>query len=186
MMRGECGRALFLAAVLLSALAVTLSGQASRLPSAAAQAALAGWRADFDGDGAVDFCQIDSRPGYSGVTCTLTRSRQPIRSGNIDLGYPEGRAFVDFDGDRKQDYCRVVGTAATSFVWCTLSDGTAFGPTVRSPALDWGYPETRQWRDVNGDGRADFCRTVGNNRELFSCTLSEGRRGFGRTVNSRR
>jgi hypothetical protein len=186
MMRGERGRTWFLAAGLLSAWAATLSGQVSRVPGAAAQAALAGWRADFDGDGTVDFCQIESRPGYSGLICTLTSSRQPVRSGNIDLGYPEGRAFVDFDGDRKQDYCRVVGTAAQGFVWCTLSEGTAFGATVRSQALDWGYAETRQWRDVNGDGRADFCRTVGNNRELFSCTLSEGRRGFGRTVNSRR
>jgi hypothetical protein len=185
MMNGR--RAIFLAAVLPAALAVNISGQASRVPSAAAQAALAGWRADFNGDGTVDFCQIDSRPGYSGLTCTLAGSRQQVRSGNIDLGYPEGRAFVDFDGDRKQDYCRVIGTQSpNSFVTCTMSDGTAFGVTVKSSPLDWGYAETRQWRDVNGDGRADFCRTVGNNRELFSCTLSEGRRGFGRTVNSRR
>jgi len=183
-MRG--GRILFLAAVLLGTLTVTISGQASRVPSAAAQAALAGWRADFNGDGKVDFCQIESRRGYSGLLCTVAGIRQPIRSGNIDLGQTQGRAFVDFDGDRKQDYCRVVGTGSASFASCTLSEGTAFGVTVRSQALEGGYPETRQWRDVNGDGRADFCRTVGNNRELFSCTLSEGRRGFGRTVNSRR
>jgi hypothetical protein len=183
-MRGKRGRMLSLAAVLLGALMVTISGQTSRPPGRAAPAALAGWRADFNGDGTVDFCQIENRPGYSGLTCTV--NDQPIRSQNIDLGSPEGRAFVDFDGDRRQDFCRVAGTGSNGFASCTLSEGKSFGDTLTSKGLDVGYADTRQWRDVNGDGRADFCRAVGTSRELFSCTLSEGRRGFGRTVNSRR
>lgn len=186
-MRRDRSRMVSLAAALLCVAVVPASSQRARVPSMAAQSALAGWSADFNGDGKLDFCQIVSRPGFNGVTCRVTGNPRPVESGNIDLGFPEGRAFVDVDGDRKQDYCRVVGSGfPSSFVWCTLSEGTSFGATVKSPSLDWGYPDTRQWRDVNGDGRADFCRAVGNNRELFSCTLSAGRQGFGRTVTSRR
>jgi hypothetical protein len=41
---------------------------------------------------------------------------------------------------------------------------------------------------VNGDGKADFCRVIGNNRELLACTLSLGRVSpyFGRTITTRR
>jgi hypothetical protein len=38
--------------------------------------------------------------------------------------------------------------------------------------LDPGYPEFRVMADVNGDGRADYCRFVGNPGEIFlSCAL---------------
>jgi hypothetical protein len=163
--------------------------QRLRLPAQAAQAAKAGWQADFNGDKRADFCQIATRPGFTGLTCTITGTSQAIASGNLDLGYPEGRAFVDFDGDGKQDYCRVVGYGPpNSYVTCTLSEGTAFGTTLTSPSLDWGYPETRQWRDANGDGKADFCRVIGNSRETLACTFSLGRVKpyFGRMASSRR
>lgn len=169
--------------------AVGAQQQRARLPVQAAQAALAGWQADFNGDGSLDFCQISTRSGFTGITCRLAGTNQVIQSGNLDLGYPEGRAFVDFDGDRKQDYCRVVGNGfPNSYVTCTLSEGKAFGATLVSPSLDWGYPETRQWRDANGDGRADFCRVIGNYRETMACTFSQGRTRpyFGRTATSKR
>ena len=155
----------------------------------AAQIARAGWQADFNGDGTPDFCQITTRPGFTGLTCKLSGAGQVIQSGSLDLGYPEGRAFVDFDGDRKQDFCRVVGNGfPNSYVSCTLSEGNVFGATVMSPSLDWGYPETRQWRDANGDGKADFCRVVGSNRDTMACTFSLGRAKpyFGRMVSSKR
>jgi hypothetical protein len=188
-------RQLFFACVLLSMAASSLLARQSSIARQAqkatlpAAAALAGWQADFNGDGKPDFCQIVTRTGFSGLTCRIAGTNQPIASGNLDLGYPEGRAFVDFDGDGKQDYCRVTGNGPSNgFVSCTPSDGTKFGDTLQSPPLDWGYPETRQWRDVNGDGKADFCRVVGNYRELTACTFSQGRVKpyFGRTVNSKR
>jgi hypothetical protein len=46
--------------------------------------------------------------------------------------------------------------------------------------LDPGYPEFRVMVDVNGDGRADYCRFVGNpGMEFLSCALatSDGRFG---------
>jgi hypothetical protein len=161
----------------------------ARLSVQAAQSAQAGWQADFNGDGKPDFCQIATRSGFTGLTCRIAGTNQVIQSGNLDLGFPEGRAFVDFDGDKKQDYCRVVGNSfPNSHAVCTLSEGKAFGATLQSPSLDWGYPDTRQWRDANGDGRADFCRVVGNYRETMACTFSQGRTKpyFGRTATSKR
>jgi hypothetical protein len=175
--------------VVCAAMATAHAQTRARLSVQAAQTALAGWRADFNGDGRVDFCQIATRPGFTGLSCKLDGTNQVIQSGNLDLGYPEGRAFVDFDGDKKQDYCRVIGTASpNSYVTCTLSEGTAFGATLPSPSLDWGYPETRQWRDANGDGKADFCRVIGNYRDTMACTFSLGRVKpyFGRTATSKR
>jgi len=99
----------------------------------------------------------------------------------------DGRPVVD--GDRKQDYCRVIGNGyPNSYAACTLSEGKAFGATLISPSIDWGYPETRQWRDVNGHGKTDFCRIVGSGRDTLACTFSQGRTRpyFGRTVNSKR
>jgi hypothetical protein len=176
-------------AVVAATIATAHAQTRARLSVQAAQSARAGWQADFNGDGRPDFCQIATRPGFTGLTCTLSPSNQTISSGNLDLGYPEGRAFVDFDGDRKQDYCRVVGTGTpNSYVACTVSEGTAFGATLPSPSLDWGYPETRQWRDANGDGKADFCRVIGNSRDTMACTFALGRAKpyFGRTATSKR
>lgn len=186
-------RHLFLLALApLCAAMATVFAQSSRIavPSRqATQFALPSWTPDLNGDGTNDTCQIVSTTGFTGLSCTLAGTREVIRSGNLDLGYPEGRTFVDFDGDRKQDYCRVIGNGyPNSYAACTLSEGKAFGATLISPSLDWGYPETRQWRDVNGDGKTDFCRIVGSRRDTLACTFSQGRTRpyFGRTVNSKR
>jgi hypothetical protein len=160
-----------------------------QLPTTAIATKVGGWSVNFDGDGVPDSCQIVAQQRASGVSCTLSSSKSAVQTGVIDLGYPEGRAWVDFDGDRRDDFCRVIGNGyPSSFVTCTVSNGTAFGPTFTSTAIDWGYPETRHWRDANGDKKADFCRVIGNRRELLSCTFSMGRaqQPFGKTVNSPR
>jgi hypothetical protein len=171
------------------AVALVCGGVAADARQRPAQAALAGWTADFNGDGRPDFCQIATGIGFTGLTCRIAGSGAVIKSSNLDLGYPEGRAFADFDGDGKQDFCRVIGNGyPKSYATCTLSEGRAFGATLSSPSLDWGYPDTRQWRDANSDGKADFCRAIGNYREILACTFSQGRTRpyFGRTVNSKR
>lgn len=117
------------------------------------------------------------------VQCRATSGRV-VQSGPIDLGYPDGRAWVVFAG--KNSYCRVIGNGyPSSFVTCLQFNGTGFGPEIKSSALDWGYPDTRQWRDANGDGLSDFCRVIGNNREMMACTFSTIK-GFGQTVTTRR
>jgi hypothetical protein len=158
----------------------------TRQMNPAVQNKLSGWPADVNGDGKSDTCQLVIQSGFSGIKCTIAGSGQAIQSPNLDLGYPEGRAFVDFDGDRKADYCRVIDDKRSS-VACTLAEGN-FVTTLQSEPLELGYPDTRQWRDVNGDGKADFCRVVGTYRDTMACTFSQGRARpyFGRTVNSKR
>lgn len=68
----------------------------------------------------------------------------------------------------------------------TFSYGTtgniAFGTTVQSSVLDWGQSAGRGMVDLNGDGRADFCRVIGNDgANQLACTLSTGN-GFGSTM----
>jgi hypothetical protein len=106
-----------------------------------------------------------------------------IRVGQFDaemIGQVEGMAWVDFDGDKKADFCRPVTTR--QYVVCSLSDGKTLSATVTSEPMDLGYPDSRKWIDVDGDGRWDFCRSLGSSREFYECTLSNGRKGFGRTI----
>ena len=51
---------------------------------------------------------------------------------------------------------------------------------IASFATDLGYAPGRAWADVNGDGKADYCRRVGNGGAdaRIGCTLSTGT-GFG-------
>jgi hypothetical protein len=170
------GRAIAFSSVLLVvASGAALLSQASRLPPLADKVPQPRG-VDFDGDGKPDKCDVVSVPGFSGLSCWLSSINQTVPSNNLDLGYPEGRAWVDFDGDGRHDFCRIVGSGyPNSFALCTLSEGHSFGLTLQSSPLDWGYPETRYWRDVNGDKKADFCRVVGSNRELLACTISLGR-----------
>jgi hypothetical protein len=59
-----------------------------------------------------------------------------------------------------------------------------FKPTFQSDVLDWGNTEGRDWVDMNGDGRSDFCRVVGPAGAFrLACTLSAGA-GFGATITS--
>jgi Peptidase family M23/Fibronectin type III domain len=150
-------------------------------------------RVDFNGDGNADYCR---RTGVqnnvsSYVSCTLSTSSgfgATVQSPVLDWGYDAGRAWVDVNGDGKADFCRRVGgqNNVSSYVSCTLSTGSGFGATIQSPVLDWGYDAGRAWVDVNGDGRADFCRRTGvqnNVSSYLSCTLSTGS-GFGETFTS--
>jgi len=141
---------------------------------------------DFNGDGKADYCRLVGVQNLvsSFVQCTLSTGTgfgQTITSGVLDWGYPEGRAWVDFNGDGKADYCRIVGGAGNYHAQCTLSTGLSFGETYTSGVLDPGDPTTRYWVDLNGDGKADFCRLAAGN--ILKCLLSTGS-GFGQDVSS--
>ncbi|MBO3748755.1 hypothetical protein J5X84_21970 [Streptosporangiaceae bacterium NEAU-GS5] len=152
----------------------------------------AGWDAgrawaDFDGDGKADYCRIvGAATGNKYAQCTISTGDgwdYTIQSPSIDPGYDEGRSWVDVNGDGKADYCRIIGFWTNS-VQCTLSNGTGFGRTFTSGAMDAGYGNTRQWGDHNGDGRADYCRVVGDSQFAKArCTVSVGA-AFGDTVTS--
>jgi hypothetical protein len=149
--------------------------------------------ADFDGDGKADYCRRvgDENLKSSYVSCTLSTGTgfgATITSGVVDWGYDPGAAWVDVNGDGKADYCRRVGdeNLKSSYVSCTLSTGTGFGATITSGVIDWGYDAGVAWVDVNGDGKADYCRRVGDENlksSYVSCTLSTGT-GFGATITS--
>ena len=143
---------------------------------------------DVNGDGKEAFCRVVGGANHSSsvVACipfTGTGFGPQFQSGVIDWGYESGRAWVDVNGDGRADYCRVVGVAnpKTSSVGCLLSTGNGFGPQIQSGVIDWGQEQGRAWVDVNGDGKADYCRLVGNTNNVDSrvqCLLSTGT-GFG-------
>jgi hypothetical protein len=144
--------------------------------------------ADFNGDGKADYCRrVGGSYPSSYLQCTVSIGSgfgETFTSGPTDWGYESGWAWADFDGDRRADYCRLVGTSPDDHVQCTLSAGAGFGATITSLVLDWGYEAGRAWVDVNGDGKADYCRVIGNRNFEDShvvCTLSTGE-GFGATV----
>jgi hypothetical protein len=147
--------------------------------------------ADFNGDGRADYCRQvgDVNLRSSHVSCTLSTGTgfgATFTSGVLDWGrFP---VWADFNGDGRADYCRRVGDVnlVSSRVSCTLSTGSGFGATVVSGVLDWGYEAGTGWADVTGDGRADFCRPVGDVNLVSSyvrCTLSTGT-GFGASITS--
>jgi hypothetical protein len=83
-----------------------------------------------------------------------------------DWGHSDRRWMVDFNGDGKADYCRSVGSdsGAGSYLGCSLSTGSGLSGeyTVMSQISDWGYSDRRWMADFNGDGKADYCRSVGS------------------------
>ncbi len=178
-----------LAAVLAMGVAVSVHSQAARgaQQSRMVKSYDSGqWTVDVDGDTLLDSCRaVSGQQGYR-IACTLTGPKYSFESQVLDLGYPEGRAWVDFNGDGRQDFCRVVGDGyQNNRAVCNLSAGKSLGKEIYSDKLDWGYPETRKWTDANGDRLVDFCRTTGSYREYWSCTFSAGT-AFGRTVTSKR
>jgi hypothetical protein len=136
---------------------------------------------DVNADGKADFCRV-----LSVLSCTLSSGSGfggTLSSGPLDLGYPPGRSWADIDGDGRADYCREVGNGgADQRMSCTLATASGFGANYVSQPLEWGTDHG--WRDFNGDGFKDFCRTVGvaPSTQLF-CTLWTPA-GFGETIAS--
>jgi hypothetical protein len=97
------------------------------------------------------------------------------------------RALVDVTGDGRADFCRFVGNPPNMFISCLLKlPNGQFD--VANPnhvytsinGVDPGYADRRRgFRDVNGDGRADYCRFVGNSPDIHeACHLGTTSEGF--------
>jgi hypothetical protein len=120
-------------------------------------------------------------------------SAQPSRSPTASPGPERVLPFTgsalqweDADGDRAVDYCRRIGPVQgrTGRLACTLSTGDTFGRTVVSAPLDFGALPGRDWEDVNGDNRADYCRRTaptGAATGQVACTVFDGT-AFGETI----
>jgi hypothetical protein len=95
-----------------------------------------------------------------------------------DLGHGDlPRAFVDVNGDGRTDYCRFVGDLPNLFVACALGSADGFGEQYAYQSIkgiDKGYDNRpRGFRDANSDGRADYCRFVGDPPNIYeSCNLA--------------
>lgn len=153
---------------------------------------------DITGDGILSLCYVDltgahcRQWGPSGFAAEKATGAVPIGDA---IG--KGLAWVDVNGDGLADFCRVVSATdnvddTPGSLLCTLSTGVGFGDTVAVTNLQVGYARSaaidtsRMWPDVNGDGKADFCRVRGwvtgtpSANAYLECTLSTGS-GFGAT-----
>jgi len=89
-----------------------------------------------------------------------------------DPGYADRPRFlVDVNKDGFKDYCRATGDASRIYFSCILGGRSGFGENsyeFKSPGrTDFGYSRTTWMQDVNGDGRMDFCRQVGDQPNTF-------------------
>ena len=146
---------------------------------------------DVNGDRRADYCRFVGDVPNIFLSCNLagpsgfeTNQYSFNSIGGLDLGYPSlPRLLGDVNGDRRADYCRFVGNAPNIFLSCDLATGNGFNPSQYTynsiPGIDAGYASLpRLLADVNIDGRADYCRFVGNAPNVFlSCNLA-GTSGF--------
>ena len=151
--------------------------------------------ADFNGDRIPDMCVVLSDlPNTTGLCVTLSTGRsinqraagREIVSRDVDVGDPDGRAWVDFNRDGKADYCRVVGTPGNFHLQVTLSAGDRFGSTITSSeTIDPGIKQTRNWVDWDGDRIPDFVRVIERPRFNPGIAITFGSAtGFGPTIDN--
>ncbi|HEX4953812.1 MAG TPA: hypothetical protein VF017_10510 [Thermoanaerobaculia bacterium] len=153
--------------------------------------------ADVNADGRADYCRfVGGTSPY--LKCTVaypTGQFLDIReySHGLDPGYAEMPRFMaDVNGDGGADYCRFVGADDQRFLSCALAKrstiwwaGTFGDYDVNSApgfsGLDPGYADMPTFMaDVTADGRADYCRFVGeDNARFLSCAVARPAAGFG-------
>jgi hypothetical protein len=128
----------------------------------------------------VDYCQIDGQGANKQISCRISSFYEGFGEPTfksikgIDAGYKDlPRGFVDVNGDKKADYCRVVGDGTQKYLACNLAGTSGFGldqyqfKSIAGIDLgDASFP--RGFADVNGDGKADFCRIVGSSASKSS------------------
>ncbi|MYM90378.1 hypothetical protein GTP91_24800 [Rugamonas sp. FT82W] len=77
--------------------------------------------------------------------------------------------------------CDTKGNCLTPMTFSYSGSAISRSSSVSSEVLDWGQDYGRAWVDVNGDGKADYCRVIDSGQGTrAACTLSTGS-GFGAT-----
>ncbi|KAK2147506.1 hypothetical protein LSH36_549g01002 [Paralvinella palmiformis] len=111
--------------------------------------------------------------------------RQPIRARRYDIGQVGQpglyRGWADVQGQgAANDYCRIIGpNPKLSFLSCTLAGSTGPGHHyVSKRGFDIGHPNTWFMRDMDGDGRDDYCRCVGRGLKSTISCMKAGPHGF--------
>ena len=150
---------------------------------------------DVNGDGKADYCRVMGNTN-SFLDCRLSTGDSlgpEIKSGVMDLGFEEGRAWVDVTGNHQAAYCRMIGSKESGFfASCLPFTGSGFGSElVLGPVENYQDSSARVWLDVDGDGKADYCRIITHIEPVFppkitstlKCSLSNGR-AFGSEIES--
>ncbi|ESP03967.1 hypothetical protein LOTGIDRAFT_156569 [Lottia gigantea] len=99
----------------------------------------------------------------------------------IELGNEEYfRGWADVQGlGAANDYCRVIGRSRRKFLSCVLAGSTGQEHFyVSTLGFQPGYPDTWFLRDVDNDGRDDYCRCVGKPEKSRISCMKAGEHGF--------
>jgi len=139
--------------------------------------------ADVNGDGKDDYCRVVNNVNDKRFSCTLSTDTgvngQTFRtSSTIDFGYSHlPRLMADVNGDGKDDFCRAVGgiNGGGPRMMCSLMGEEGLTKqALYTSSFDFGYSsDIQQFADVDGNGKDDYCRIVGNPGDLkMLCSLS--------------
>ncbi|XP_012934705.1 uncharacterized protein LOC101858694 [Aplysia californica] len=128
--------------------------------------------------------ELGNDDGYEVEVVSLTSNQIPVRRYDIaDLGDPEYfRGWADVQGKGSaNDYCRVIGKGRRRFLSCNLAGSTGQGHHyVSKLGFEAGFNNTWYMRDMDGDGRDDYCRCTGSqkhNNNRVTC-MKAGEKGF--------
>ncbi len=144
---------------------------------------------DVNGDGKTDWCRsvgTGAGSGNDGIICVINLgsggTEQTVYTNILASNGPyydvawgtRAQAWVDVNGDGQTDWCRSVGNGAGSGndgIICVTNLGsggteqTVYTNMLASNGsyygVGWGA-RAQAWVDVNGDGKTDWCRSVGN------------------------
>ncbi|BFZ02668.1 hypothetical protein BsWGS_05707 [Bradybaena similaris] len=125
---------------------------------------------------------LGSDEGYEFEVVTYSNTRFPQRRYDVaNFGDPDlFQGWADVQGTgAANDYCRVVGKGKRRFLSCNLAGSTGQGHHyVSKLGFEPGYLHTWFMRDVDGDGRDDYCRCVGPKRHAKMTCMKAGEHGF--------
>ncbi|KAK6165156.1 hypothetical protein SNE40_023601 [Patella caerulea] len=99
----------------------------------------------------------------------------------VELGHEEYfRGWADVQGvGAANDYCRVIGRGKRKFLSCVLAGSTGQDHYyVSALGFQPGYSNTWFMRDVDNDGRDDYCRCVGKPENSRMSCMKAGEHGF--------
>jgi len=126
----------------------------------------------------------DDGGSYEVEVVSMATSQIPSRRYDIvDLGDPAYfRGWADVQGTGSaNDYCRVIGKARKRFISCNLAGTTGQGQGHKYVSLlgfDPGFTNTWFMRDMDGDGRDDYCRCTKTHHGSKVTCMKAGEKGF--------
>ncbi|KAK7003337.1 hypothetical protein BgiMline_004785 [Biomphalaria glabrata] len=126
--------------------------------------------------------ELGNENEYELEVVTLSDAKIPSRRYDIaDLGDPDYfQGWADVQGiGAANDYCRVVGKAKRRFLSCNLAGSRDQGHHyVSKLGFEAGHPNTWFMRDMDGDGRDDYCRCLLFQGSSKTTCMKSGERGF--------